>query len=269
MLLQVVRGRRSVAVLGAGFVAGVVLTGCGAGQTLVDPAAATGPAGGAAAPAAATSTSGDLSDGLLPADAFGAGATLRQFPSGALPDADHMDDGWFDDESVTPPECLTALQQVVSAFGTPQDAAGELARNDGVMTVEALVVPAATVDVVQQLQSVVTACNSASLDDGDDHGDAQVSITSLSGLPDGMAGVSLTFSGDYSGGSWSATALAGVAQDGDRVLAMAQMSWDHGHGDDGDDGDGGDASDQGQQLDPAAFTDLLQHAYQVQSDALD
>lgn len=72
--------------------------------------------------------------------------------------------------------------------------------------------------------------------------------------------MSVTFSGDYPGGSWSATALAGVAQDEDRdrVLALVQMSHDHG---DLDPADGG-------ALDPAAFTELLQKALDAQS-ALD
>ena len=116
--------------------------------------------------------------------------------------------------------------------------------------------PTESVDVATEFQAVVGACAAASFSDdhGDEgHGDVQVSISELSGLTGDMAGASLTFSGTYDDGSWSATSLFGVAQDGDRVLALAQMSWD----------------DDDTTLDPAAFTALLQQAYDVQADALD
>jgi hypothetical protein len=66
-----------------------------------------------------------------------------------------------------------------------------------------------------------------------------------------VAGVRVTFSGVHSGASWSAGALLGIAQDGNRDLAAAQMSRN-------------DTAP-----DPATFTALLQRAYKVQADALD
>jgi hypothetical protein len=251
---------RTIPALGAGLVAGAVLAGCAANQPQTAPAAATGPAESSATPG----SSSDLAAGLLPADAFGAGADVEVFPFDGAPyldDWDHWGPGHWghDDESGTPTACETAMDQAADRFGDVEDAAGQVARADGVRTFEVLAVPAVPAEpgaVVKEFQAVIGACDAASFSEehgDDDHGDVQVSIDELSGLPDGMAGVSLTFSGTYDDGSWSATSLFGVAQDGDRVLALAQMSWD----------------DDDTTLDPAAFTALLQQAYDVQAKALD
>jgi hypothetical protein len=256
MLRTARRHRRSVVGLGAGLVAGAVLSGCAADPTQTTPAAATGPAGSSATPAA----SGELADGLLPAEAFGENAVLDSLPLDGVPGFGHWGDSghwgdWDDDDgSVTPTACQTALDQAATQFGDVQDAAGQVARADGTRTFEVLAVPAEHVDVVEQFGAVVDACGAGSITEehGDgDHGDVQVSIDPLPGVPEGMAGVSVSFSGDYSDGSWAATALMGVAQDGDRVLALAQMSRD-------------DTAP-----DPASFAALLQHAYDVQAKALD
>ena len=109
-------------------------------------------------------------------------------------------------------------------------------------------------DAVAQFRAIVNACGAVSFSEGNGdgpHGDVQVGVDPLPGLPDGMAGVRVAFSGAHSGASWSAGALVGIAQDGNRVLALAQMSWN-------------DTAP-----DPAAFTALLQRAYKVQADALD
>lgn len=249
------RHRRSIVGLGAGLVAGGVLAGCAGVQTPTTPAAATSPAGSSATPSA----SGDLAAGLLPAKAFGENAVVDKLPFDGVPGFGHWGDWGHDDGSVTPSACQTALDQAATRFGDVQDAAGQVARADGTRTFEVLAVPAQHVDVVGQFGAVVDACGAGSFteghgdgDHGDgDHGEATVNIDPLPGVPQGMAGVSVSFSGVYADGSWAATALLGVAQDGDRVLALAQMSR-------------GDTAP-----DPASFTALLQQAYKVQADALD
>jgi len=253
------RHSRSIAVLGAGLVAGAVLTGC-ADQPRTATAAATGPTETSVPTSAPPSASSELAAGLLPADAFGEGADVDVLPFDGVPYFGHWDhwDHWgywgHDDESVTPAECQTALDEAATQIGDVQDAAGQVARADETRTFEVLAVPAESGDAVAQFQAVVDACGAVSFSEehGDaDHGDVQVSIDPLD-VPDGMAGVSVTFSGTYPDGSWGASALMGIAQDGDRVLLLAQMS-----------------HDEDTALDPAAFTALLQQAYDVQSDALD
>jgi hypothetical protein len=256
MLRTARRHSRSIAVLGAGLVAGAVLTGC-ADQPRTATAAATGPAETSAPTSTPPSASSELAAGLLPADVFGESADVDVLPSDGVPYFGHWDhwDHWgywgHDDESVTPAECQTALDEASTQIGDVQDAAGQVAQADGTRTFEVLAVPVEPGEAVAKFQAVVDACRSVSFseDHGDaDHGDVQVSIAPLD-VPDGMAGVSVTFSGTYPDGSWAASSLMGIAQDGDRVLLLAQMS-----------------HDEDTALDPAAFTDLLQQAYDVQAD---
>jgi hypothetical protein len=259
---QLLRSRRNV-VLGAGLLAGAVLTGCAgtptrtvtaaATQPLDAPAAATSTASPSASSAPSSSSGSDLAAGLLPADAFGAGASVQTF---TLADLDSWDDWDHGTAGVVPPECASAIDQAMTQFDKPQDAAAQWARSDGVQSMEVLAVPAAPVDAVAVVQDVAQKCGSATFShddgDGDHHGNATVTVEPLSGVPDGMAAYSLTFSGDWSGGTWTSTSYLGVAQDGNRVLGLVQMSWHE--------------SDTA--VDPASFTALLGQAYQVQHDAL-
>jgi hypothetical protein len=248
--------RRSLVLLGAALAAGGALSGCTSSWTDTTSTDA-GSAKVAVAPAAATSTTsgGDLSTGLLPDDAFGQGATVKEFPLDGMPGPWGMPGRWshHDDEDgdggVAPPECKAALDKARSQFTGVQDAAGKVGWADSTRTVEVLAVPKTQGDAVAAFRSVTDACGSVSFDRGP--GNGSVKLEALTGLPDGAAGVSVTFTGTYPGGSWSSTALAAVAQDGDRVLGLAEMSHD------------------GTSLDKAAFTDLLSRAYQVQADALD
>jgi hypothetical protein len=259
---QLLRSRRNV-VLGAGLLAGAVLTGCAgtptrtvtaaATQPLDAPAAATSTASPSASSAPSSSSGSDLAAGLLPADAFGAGASVQTF---TLADLDSWDDWDHGTAGVVPPECASAIDQAMTQFDKPQDAAAQWARSDGVQSMEVLAVPAAPVDAVAVVQDVAQKCGSATFShddgDGDHHGNATVTVEPLSGVPDGMAAYSLTFSGDWSGGTWTSTSYLGVAQDGNRVLGLVQMSWHE--------------SDTA--VDPASFTAFLGQAYQVQHDAL-
>jgi hypothetical protein len=259
---QLLRSRRNV-VLGAGLLAGAVLTGCAgtptrtvtaaATQPLDAPAVATSTASPSASSAPSSSSGSDLAAGLLPADAFGAGASVQTF---TLADLDSWDDWDHGTAGVVPPECASAIDQAMTQFDKPQDAAAQWARSDGVQSMEVLAVPAAPVDAVAVVQDVAQKCGSATFShddgDGDHHGNATVTVEPLSGVPDGMAAYSLTFSGDWSGGTWTSTSYLGVAQDGNRVLGLVQMSWHE--------------SDTA--VDPASFTALLGQAYQVQHDAL-
>ena len=119
--MQLVRSRRNV-VLGAGLLAGAVLTGCAgtptrtvtaaATQPLDAPAAATSTA--SSAPSAPSSSSGsDLTAGLLPADAFGSGVSVQTF---TLADLDSWDDWDHGTAGVVPPECASAIDQVMTQF---------------------------------------------------------------------------------------------------------------------------------------------------------
>jgi hypothetical protein len=252
MRSELLASRRSAVVLGVGLLAGAVLTGCaGATPTPTAPAAATESAEGSGDPDEPTAADSPLAPGLLPADELGDGAEVHRFDLDGMPFAGgwhhRADDG---DLSVTPAACGTALEEAASRFTGVQDAVGQVARTEGVRTFEVLAVVGTDVDVVGQVQALLDECADVSLDrgaDADDHGPAGVRVDELSGAPDGMVAFSVTVSGEKpDGGTWSGTSLVGVAQDGDRVLGLAQMSWD-------------------EELDPASFIDLLDQAYDAQA----
>jgi hypothetical protein len=252
MLAATSRPRRTVRLLGAGLVAGALLTGCGGGETPTAPAAATQPA---AAPAA-DSDGGDLAAGLLPAEAFGDGATAMAVPLDHLRAMAPMAAAPLGGVDVEPATCLSAVQAVLPQLAAVDDAAVQVARAAGTVSVEALAVPSAPVEAVAELQRMATACSGVDVT-AERYGSAHVTVAPValppdSSLPDRTAVVAITVTATGTDGrSWSGTALAGVVQDGDRVLALAQ------------------AAPQGGDVSSASFTDLLQQAYQTQADALD
>jgi hypothetical protein len=257
MLAATSRSRRMIGLLGAGLVAGALLTGCGGGQTGTAPAAATHPA--SAAPAADTDAADHadgLAAGLLPADAFGDGATVMAVPLGQLRTMAPLAAAPLAGVDVQPPGCLTALQAMLPRLTAVDDAAVQVARAAGTVSVEALAVPSARVDAVGQLQQLATACSAVDVT-AEQYGSAHVSVAPValpadSGLPDRTTVVAITVAAAGADGrSWTGTALAGVVDDGGRVLALAQ------------------AAPQGGTVSSASFTDLLQQAYQTQADAPD
>jgi hypothetical protein len=247
------RPRRTLGLLAAGLAAGALLSGCGGGQTRTAPAAATHAA--TAAPAADTSGQ-DLAAGLLPAQAFGDGATAMSVPLDRLRAMAPMAAAPFAGVDVQPPACLSAIQSVLPQLAAVDDAAAQVARSAGTVSIEALAVPSAPVDAVGTLQQLTTACSAVDVT-AERYGSAHVTVVPValpsdSALPDRTAVVAITVTATGADGrSWSGTALAGVVEDGDRVLALAQ------------------AAPQGGQVSSASFTDLLSQAYTTQADALD
>ena len=244
------RARRSAGLLVVGLAAGALLTGCGGGRIRTAPAAATHPA--TAAPAADTQ---DLAAGLLPAQAFGDDATTMPVPLdrlGAMAPMGAPPAG----VDVQPPGCLAAVQAVLPELAAVHDAAAQVARSAGTVSAEALAVPGPDADVVGTVRQLTTACAAVDVTAAD-HGSAHLTVTAVpvppeAGLPDRTAVVALTATATGADGrAWSGTALAGVVEDGDRVLALAQMA------------------PQGGQPGSASFTDLLSQAYRTQADALD
>jgi hypothetical protein len=245
------RSRRTTGLLVAGLAAGGLLTGCGGGQTPTAPAAATHPA--TAAPAA---DSRDLADGLLPAPAFGADATTTPLALDRLGAMAPMAAASLAGIDVQPPGCLAAVQAVLPQLTGVGDATAQVARSAGTVSVEALAVPTAHVDAVGTVQQLTGACSAVDIT-AKTYGSAHLTVAALpvpadAGLPDRTAVVAITATATAADGrSWSGTALAGVVEDGDRVLALAQVA------------------PQGADPSSASFTDLLSQAYRTQAAALD
>src|SRR4051812_22543509 len=244
------RSRRAAGLLGAGLVAGALLTGCGSDATAAAPAAATGPA--TAAPAAdPADPAADLAEGLLPAGAFGPDATVTPVPADRLGRAGELA-GALALVQISPDSCASALRGLLPQAAAVSDAAAQVARAGDAVTAELLARPGAGVDAVGQLTALARACPSAQVSAGR-YGGGTVTVTPLDvpALGDGAAAVSVAVDATGPAGrAWSGTGLAAVVQDGDRVLALAQ------------------GAPSGGAVDPGAFTALLEKAFQAQADAL-
>jgi len=239
------RSRRAAGLLGAGLVAGSLLTGCGSDATTATaPAAATGPA--TVAPAA--DPAADLADGLLPAAAFGPDATVTPMPADRLGHAGELS-GALSLVQISPDSCASALRGLLPQAAAVSDAAGQVARTGDAVTAELLARPGAGVDAVGQLTALAKACSSAQVSAGQ-YGSGTVTVSPLDvpALGDGAAAVSVAVEASGPDGrAWSGTGLAAVVKDGNRVLALAQ------------------GAPSGGTVDPAAFSALLQDAYDAQA----
>lgn len=238
---------RLVRALAAGATAGAVLTGCGAGH----PAAGTRSA--AAVPAASTQSAGaDLSSGLLPQSAFGQGASVTTLSPAQLQQALAMvgtletalSGAQFDRAA-----CGPALLSVVNQLGGWTDAAAEGARTGGVLTGEVLASGGDADALLSRLDQVRTGCDGVTAT-VPGRGTATVTTAPLTGvdLPAGATAVSMTVDATGPDGvRHSVPALAAVARDGNRVLALVQVARDGGA------------------PDPAGFAQLLMRAVQQEA----
>jgi hypothetical protein len=258
------RPRRTL-LLGAGLAGAAVLTGCGAqgatgeaAEVAIAPAADT-----AAAPSGDLADVADLSAGLLPADAFGAGRvvplTAEQLAQQAAAYGGSMA-GAVDGLSVTPDGCRTALEALKGTRPDVEDSeslegfAAQLAKADGTtpLTVEVLAAGPLVADAVDRVVAGVTACPEATVS-APALGSATVAFQTLDtpDLGDDAVTVSVTATVTRAGGQpITAPVLVGMVQDGDRLVTLLST--------------GPDAA-----LDADAFLALLERAHEHQADALD
>jgi hypothetical protein len=251
------RPRRTL-LLGAALTGAAVLTGCGAqqagGEAAGDAAqASVAPAAGTAAePSGALADVADLSAGLLPAEAFGAGGvaplTAEELAQQVMAYGGSMA-GAPEGLTVTPEGCAGALEAMQGTQPHHEDLDGfaaQMAKANGttVLTVQALAAGPAVAGAVEQLVAGVTACPEATV--AAPMGSATVVFRDLQApeLGDGAAVVSVTATAGQAGGQpVTAPVLLGLVQDGDRLVTLLSS--------------GPDAA-----LDPAAFGALLEQAYQ-------
>ncbi len=240
-------GRR--ALLATGLVAGALLTGCSAGAD-VQEAAATGAPAPSAEAAAATSTAGDLAAGLLPADAFGADARVLPVSGERLSHGGLGAIGSPADVQVTPESCTAALE----ALPVPQppaadDVAAQIAVAGTTYTAELLAVAGPAAALVGEVPALIEQCPQVQVG-SPEHGAATIDLATFDvpELGDDAVGVTVTAVATEPGGAQvTVPALVGLVRDGDRVLALAT----------------GDRA--GGEPDRAAFTALLEQAYDAQS----
>ena len=231
--------------------AAVLLSGCAGGA---QPAAEPGTSSTAPAPATATGTdavpAGGLAEGLLPAEAFGAGATVvpvsrEQLEQGAGLAADPAS------LEITPESCAAAVEGTQPQIEDFDEVAAQSATAGGATTVEVLLRGEATAGAVEGLAGAAAGCPEAVIS-SPELGEARVRFENLEvpDLGDGAAAVRYTTTLTQGGQEVSVPTLVGLVQDGDRAITLLTIATD------------------GSQPDATAFTSLLEQAFEVQAEAL-
>ena len=251
--LQEGRRTRRTALLATGLVAGAVLTGCAAGGDVQEAASTAAPSPSAEA-AATTSAAPDLAAGLLPAEAFGADARVvplsgEQLSHGGLPGTGEMAGA-----QVTPEACAAALQALpVHQPPTADDVAAQVAVQGTTYTAELLAVAGPAAELVGRVPELVGQCPQVTVG-APEGGSATVDLATFEvpDLGDAAVGVAVTAVATEPGGvQQTVSGLVGLVRDGERVVALAT------------------ADREGAEPDRAAFTALLERAYDVQAAARD
>ena len=246
------RARSAARVVGLCGVA--LLTACGgADDASGEPAATSSPAPAStssSAPAEPTDEAGALAAGLLPADAFGEQATvvalsreqLRQ-SAGLAADPASLD--------VSPEACADILSVTQPPIDDYEDVAAQSATVGATTTVEVLLEGAGTDRAVTTLTKAVENCPEAQIS-SPELGDATLTFETLDAPAVGDAGAAVRYTTTLTQGGQevSVPALVGVVQEGDRVITLLTIATD------------------GSSPDAAAFTSLLQQAFEVQADQL-
>lgn len=230
----------------AGLVAGCGASGSGGGKTAASSAAASSSSGSV--------TGSTLTKGLLPADAFGAdatvvGLTLEQLKQSTT----SLGGGRAAGIQVDPPSCAAAVQGTSPNFDQVDDLAAQSATGASGATVEALMTGAPAKGAAEKLRGSAAACPQATVTTPSS-GTVTLTFQSipLQKMGDDAAAVQLTTTLSKPDGSKvSVPALLGAVEDHHRLLLLITA------------GAGGAAPDQG------AFTALLEKAYSTQASALD
>jgi hypothetical protein len=239
--------------LAAGVCCVVLLTGCGGGSETTGESAASSSAPSStssSAPAEPTEEGSRLTAGLLPAEAFGEGATLvplsrdqlRQ-SAGLAADPADLD--------VSPESCIEVLTSTQPPVDEYEDVAAQGATVGATTTVEVLLEGAVTSRAVASLAQAVESCPEAMVS-SPELGEATLTFESLDApaIGDAVAAVRYTTTLTPGGQEVSVPALVGLVQDGDRLITLLTIATD------------------GSSPDVAAFTSLLEQAFEVQAEEL-
>ncbi len=243
---------RAPAVLTAGLLASGLLAGCsgdGSSEEAADTASAS--TSSSAAETSGSDEGSDLASGLLPAEAFGADATVVAITPEQLAQGTGLA-GSMEGVQITPEACASAVQGTQPAVEDFEDVAAQSATRGTAVTAQVLMRGGPTDGAVDVLTNSVAACPQAQVT-SPDIGQATITFEALPvpELGDASAAVRLTTTiAQPDGTQVSVPTLIGLVEDGDRLMTLVSLD------------QGGAAPD------PAAFTALLQEGYEVQADAL-
>lgn len=247
--------RRSGAALALAAVVALVPA-CGGGDAGEEAGSTSAASSGAEETAAP-----DLASGLLPADAFGPGASVIAVTREQLQQGAGLAAAGAEDVQVEPETCAVAVEGTQPQFGDFDDVAAQSATTGSATTVEVLVRGGPTQDTVDQLESAAERCPQATIT-GPQFGQAAITFESLpvGDLGDGAALLRYTTAVTLPDGTQvTVPALIGAVQDDDRLLILMNLETS---------ALGAGAATGAAPVDPAAFADLLQQAYEAQDEAL-
>lgn len=230
-----------------------LVSSCGGG----DPAGDAARSSEAAASSAEKTQAPGLASGLLPADAFGPDAavvaiTREQLRHGAGAAAAGVESLQF-----IPAECAAAVKGTQPEFDDFGDVAAQTATTGSATTVEVLVRGGPTKDTVDLLKAAAERCPQAQIT-APEFGQATITFESIpvEDLGDGAALLRYTTAVRLPDGTQTTIpALIGAVQDDDRLLVLMNLETS---------ALSGGAAAGAAPMDPAAFTDLLEQAYEVQ-----
>jgi hypothetical protein len=236
----------------AGLISTALLVGCGGSEEEDAPATA---ASSSAEEAPGEAAESDLASGLLPAEAFGPDATVVAVPAEQLSQAGGLAAA-AEGAEIQPEECRAAVEGAQPDLDAFEDVAAQSASLGAATTVEMLVRGGPLEDAVSQLEQAAERCPQAQVTIP---GVGQAALTfenlPVDDLGDGAA--LLRYAVVVTGPDGSQTSiptLIGAVEDGDRLLLLVTIV--------------ADPAQSGGSADPAAFTTLLEQAYETQADAL-
>jgi hypothetical protein len=235
-----------------------LVSSCGGG----DPASDAAGSSEAASSSAEETRAPGLASGLLPADAFGPDAavvavTREQLRQGAGSAASRVEN-----LQITPAECAAVVKGTQPEFDDFGDVAAQTATTGSATTVEVLVRGGPTKGTVDLLKAAAERCPQAQIT-APQFGQATITFESVpvEDLGDGAALLRYTTAVSLPDGTQATIpALIGAVQDDDRLLVLMNLETSV---------LSGGAAAGAAPMDPAAFTGLLEQAYQFQAEALD
>ncbi len=245
--------------LTAGLLGAAALAGCGSDEVAGQGQAAPAPSSSAGAPTSTGGSSGapedvaDLSAGLLPAEAFGAGAQATPVTADQLQQQSSLGGlGGLQDVTVTPEACAPAVTSMQPGLDDLTGLGAQTVTVGSSGTAEVLAEGPGVTDGLDQLASTAQTCPEATIT-APTIGTATATFAELDvpDLGDGSAGMTMTISlTGPDGQPVTVPLLLGMVADGDRLVSLT-------------------TTDPTGATDPAAFGALLQQAYEHQADALD
>ena len=251
------RRRRSLGLLTAGLLGAAAVTGCSSEIEGKASAASPEPSSGSSSGSAGESTGSlddieDLSAGLLPAEAFGAGAQSTPMTTEEFEQQSELGGLGLGDVTITPESCAPAVEQVQPELEDMVGLGGQTVLVGSRAVVEILAEGPGFTDGVDQLAATAEICPQATIT-APEIGTATIVFTPLDvpELGDGSSGVTMTLTiPGPDGQPLTVPLLLAMAADGERLVSLT-------------------STDPTGASDPAAFVALVQQAFDHQAAELD